>query len=127
MVGRLNFNCELLPIRCSDCMFNLSKVNIDDACYVSVSYAGVFFFFVSFFKSGLMKWYVINKAAPKRLRNCNFQIVAFLLYAHYPIFSFYHTNNIVMLYLVQECKKKFESSNLDLIHSYIVIFTSFSS
>ena len=41
--GRLNFDGELLPIKYSDFMFNLPKVYIDDAYYVSVSSVGVFF------------------------------------------------------------------------------------
>ena len=41
-------------------------------------------------------------------------------------FSFYHTNSIAMLYLVHKYKKMFESSNMDLTHSLILIFASFS-
>ena len=41
--GRLNFDGELLPIKYSDFMFNLPKVYIDNACYVSVYSVGVFF------------------------------------------------------------------------------------
>ena len=44
--GRLNFNSELLPTRCSDFILNLSKVTIDDTCYVSVSAVGVFVLFI---------------------------------------------------------------------------------
>ena len=32
-----------------------------------------------------------------------------------------------MLYLVHKYKKKFESKNMDLTYSYIMIFSSFSS
>ena len=67
--------------------------------------------------SGLMKWVALNKTALKRLRNGHFQIVVSLLYAHYPNFSYYHTNSIAMLYLVHKYKKKFESTNVDLTHS----------
>ena len=49
---RFNFNSELLPIKLSDFTFNLSKVNLDDACYVIVTYVDVFFLK----KIGLMKW-----------------------------------------------------------------------
>ena len=34
-------------------------------------------------------------------------------------FSYYHTNRIAMLYLVHKYKTKFESTNMDLTHSYI--------
>ena len=42
-------------------------------------------------------------------------------------FSNSHTNSIAMLYLVHKYKKKFESTNMDLTHSKIMIFSSFSS
>ena len=42
-------------------------------------------------------------------------------------FSYFHTNSIVMLYIVHKYKKKFESTNMDLTHSKIMIFSSFSS
>ena len=71
--------------------------------------------------SGLMKWVALNKTASKRLRNGHFQIVLSLLY-----FSYYHTNSIAMLYLVHKYKKKFKSTNMDLTHSKIMIFSSFS-
>ena len=32
-------------------------------------------------------------------------------------FSYYHTDNVAMLYLVHNYKKKFESTNMDLTHS----------
>ena len=41
--GRLNFDGELLPIKYSDFIFNLPKVYIDNACYVSVFSVDVFF------------------------------------------------------------------------------------
>ena len=41
-------------------------------------------------------------------------------------FSYFHTNSIAMLYLVHEYKKKFESTNIDLTHAKIMIFSSFS-
>ena len=37
-------------------------------------------------------------------------------------FSYFHTNSIDMLYLVHKYKKKFESTNMDLTHSKIMIF-----
>ena len=37
-------------------------------------------------------------------------------------FSYFHTNNIAMLYLVHKYKKKLESTNMDLTHSKIMIF-----
>ena len=61
------------------------------------------------------------------LRIDHFQIVVSLLYAHYPIFSYYHTNSIAILYLVHKYKKKFESTNMDLTHSKIMICSIFSS
>ena len=42
-------------------------------------------------------------------------------------FSYFHINSIAMLYLVQKYKKKFESTNMDLTHAKIMIFSSFSS
>ena len=42
-------------------------------------------------------------------------------------FSYFYTNSIAMLYLVHKYKKKFESTNMDLTHSKIMIFSSFSS
>ena len=40
-------------------------------------------------------------------------------------FSYLHTNSIAMLYLVHKYKKKFESTNMDLTHSKIMIFLAF--
>ena len=37
-------------------------------------------------------------------------------------FSYFHTNSIAMLYLMQKYKKKLESTNMDLTHSKIMIF-----
>ena len=37
-------------------------------------------------------------------------------------FSYFHTNSIAMLYLVHKHKKMFESTNMDLTHSKIMIF-----
>ena len=42
------------------------------------------------------------------------------------IFSYFHTNSIAMLYLLHKYKNKFESTNMDLTHSKIMIFSSFS-
>ena len=42
-------------------------------------------------------------------------------------FSYFQTNGIAMLYLVHKYKKKFESTNMDLTPSKIMIFSSFSS
>ena len=42
-------------------------------------------------------------------------------------FSYFHTNSISMLYLVHKYKKKLESTNMDLTHSMIMIFSSFCS
>ena len=36
-------------------------------------------------------------------------------------FSCHHTKRIAMLYLVHKYKKKFESSNIDLTHSQIIV------
>ena len=41
--GRLNSNIELLQTKCSDFMFDLPKVYMDNACYINVSSVGVFF------------------------------------------------------------------------------------
>ena len=40
-------------------------------------------------------------------------------------FSYFHTNSIAMLYLVHKYRKKFESTNMDLTHSKIMIFLAF--
>ena len=40
-------------------------------------------------------------------------------------FSYFHTNSIAMLYLVHKYEKKFESTNMDLTHSKIMIFLAF--
>ena len=40
-------------------------------------------------------------------------------------FSYFHTNSIAMLYLVDKYKKKLESTNMDLTHSKIMIFLAF--
>ena len=42
-------------------------------------------------------------------------------------FSYVHTNSIAMLFLVHKYKKEFESTNMDLTHSKIMFFSSFSS
>ena len=58
-------------------------------------------------------------------------VIFILLYLSYMpttlYFSYFHTNSIAMLYLVHKYKKKLESTNMDLIHSKIMIFASFSS
>ena len=41
--------------------------------------------------------------------------------------SYFHTNIVAMFYLVHIYKKKVESTNMDLTHSIIMIFSSFSS
>ena len=54
-----------------------------------------------------------------------------LLYLSYMLttlfFSYFHTNSKAMLYLVYKYKKKLESTIMDLTHSKIKIFSSFSS
>ena len=42
-------------------------------------------------------------------------------------FSYFNTNSKVMLYIVNKYKKKFESTNMDLRHSKIMIFSIFFS
>ena len=42
-------------------------------------------------------------------------------------FFYFHTNSIAMLYIVHKYTKKFGSTNMDLTHSKIMIFSSFSS
>ena len=42
-------------------------------------------------------------------------------------FSYFHSNSIAMLYLVHNYKKKLGSTNMDLTHSKIMNFSSFSS
>ena len=58
-------------------------------------------------------------------------VILKLLYLSYMpttlYFSYFHKNSIAMLYLLQKYKKKFESTNMDLTHSKIMIFSSFSS
>ena len=66
--------------------------------------------------SGLMKWGVLNKIALKGLRSGNFRIVVFLICPLPYIFLF-----IIQIVLpcstVHKYNKKFESTNMDLIHS----------
>ena len=40
-------------------------------------------------------------------------------------FSYFQTNSIAMLYLVHKYTKKFESTNVDLTHSKIMVFPAF--
>ena len=58
-------------------------------------------------------------------------VISKLLYLSYMptilYFSYFNTNSIAMLYLVHKYKKKFESTNMDLTHSKIMIYSSFSS
>ena len=57
-------------------------------------------------------------------------IFKFLYLSYMPTtlyFPYFHTNSIDMLYLVHEYKKKFESTNMDLTHLKIMIFSIFSS
>ena len=51
----------------------------------------------------------------------------YLSYMHTTLyfFSYFHTNSIAMLYLGHKYKKKFESTNMDLKHSKIMIFIAF--
>ena len=75
--------------------------------------------------SGLMEWDVINKTSYKGLEMVIFELL-FLSYMPTTLyFSVYHVNSIAMLYVVHKYKKKFESTNIDLTHSLILIFTSF--
>ena len=53
--GRLNFDAESLPTKHSDFMFNLPKVYIDNACYVSVFSVGVFVSKFRFNEMGFFK------------------------------------------------------------------------
>ena len=66
--------------------------------------------------------YSLKKAKKWSFSNCCISYMPTTLY-----FSYFHTNSIVMLYLVHKYKKKFESTNMDLTHSKIMIFYSFSS
>ena len=52
----------------------------------------------------------------KMPRNDHFYFFVSLLYAHYPIFSFYLASSKDMLYLVHKYKKKLESKNMGLTH-----------
>ena len=57
-------------------------------------------------------------------------IFKFLYLSYMPTtlyFSYFHTTSIAMLYLVHKYKKKFESTNMDVTHSKIMIFSTFSS
>ena len=47
-----------------------------------------------------MKWGVRNKTVGKKGKNRDFQVVGFLLYAPYPIFSFFYSKNMNKLYVV---------------------------
>ena len=47
-----------------------------------------------------MKWAFRNKTAEKKTENGDFQVVGSLLYAHYPIYSFFYSNNITKSYVL---------------------------
>ena len=77
--------------------------------------------------SGLMKWVALNKTAYKSKEMVIFKLL-YLSYMPTTIyFSYYHIiNSIAMLYPLHKYKKKFESTNMDLTHSKIMIFSSLS-
>ena len=51
----------------------------------------------------------------------------YLPYMHTTLyFSYFYTSSIAVLYLVHKYKKMFESTNMDLTHSKIRIFSSFT-
>ena len=58
-------------------------------------------------------------------------VIFILLYLSYMpttlYLSYFHTNSLAMLYIVHKYKKKLESTNKDLAHLKIMIFSSFSS
>ena len=54
---------------------------------------------------GFMKWALRNKTAEKKASNGDFQVVGFLLYAHYPIYfflSFEHYYQVLCCVKIQE-------------------------
>ena len=53
--------------------------------------------------------------------NCCISLICPLPY----IVSYFSTDSIAMLYLVHKYKEKFESTNMDLTHSKIMIFLAF--
>ena len=57
----------------------------------------------------------------KKAKKWSFFKLLFLSYIPSTLYYF-HTNSIAMLYLVHKYKKKFESTNMDLTHSKIMIF-----
>ena len=102
-------------------MFNLLKVCIDNVFYVSVSSVGLFFSnLFRFNEIGCFKLNSIKKAKKWSVLNCCFSLIKIMPTTLY--FSYYHTNSIAMLYLVHKYKKTFESTNMNLSHSKIMIF-----
>ena len=74
-----------------------------------------------------MKWALRNKTAGKRLKMAIFKLLV-LSYMHTTLYiSFFYSNNIIKFYVVWKYKKKFESTNMDLAHFIILIFSDFSS
>ena len=74
-----------------------------------------------------MKWAFRNKTDEKRPKMAIFKllVLSYMLTTLY--FSFFYSNNITKFYVVCKYKKKFESTNMGLVHFKILIFSDFSS
>ena len=76
-----------------------------------------------------MKWALRNQRAEKWLNNSEFQVVRFLLYAHYPILFillFDHYGDFQQSAKIQTLRM-FESTTMDLTQLEILPFPTFSS
>ena len=69
-----------------------------------------------------MKWSFRNKTAEKRLKMAIFEllVLSYMLTTLY--IPFLYSNNITKFYVVSKYKKKFESTNMGLVHFKILIF-----
>ena len=106
-------NITQLQITCTDLIFILAEVDVNNVFFISISFFGVLVlkFWVFF-----LKWGVRNKTAEKRLKMAIFKLLV-LSYMHTTLyFSFFYSNNISKFYVVGKYKKKFGSTNMDLTH-----------
>ena len=69
-----------------------------------------------------MKWAFRNETAEKRPKMAIFKllVLSYMLTTLY--FSFFYSNNITKFYVVWKYKKKFESTNIFLVHFKILNF-----
>ena len=75
---------------------------------------------------GFMKLALRNQTSEKRLKTAISNLLVHFSTLPYYI-SFFYSNNITKLYVMWKCKKKFETTNMDLAHFKLLIFSDFSS